>query len=82
MLEKFIAECVPETDSARKFKSLSLGMSMIFTLGHYLSISNYRFCEVVLWFLSSGSFVHIKKNNLQAYLEKKLSLRSRFHKQS
>ena len=25
MLENFVAECVPETDPARKFKSLSLG---------------------------------------------------------
>ena len=25
MLENFVAECVPETDSARKFKSFSLG---------------------------------------------------------
>ena len=25
MLENFVAECVPETDSARKFQSFSLG---------------------------------------------------------
>ena len=56
MMENFVAECVPETDSARKFQSFSLGHGH--DIDPFLSIPNQRFFEVVLWFRSLGSFVH------------------------